>query len=95
MPVKIRIPSMLRTTVGGATELSVPASGVRDALLCLKALHPALYRSVCDETDAVRRHIGLFVNQHHIRDLNGLDTPLAPGDVLSIFPAVSGGNTHV
>jgi molybdopterin converting factor small subunit len=26
-----------------------------------------------------------------VRDLNGIDTTLAPGDVVTILPAVSGG----
>ena len=52
---------------------------------------PSLYRSVCDETGAVRRHVNLFVNTSHVRDREGLDTALAPGDVVTILPAVSGG----
>jgi molybdopterin converting factor small subunit len=46
---------------------------------------------VCDETGAVRRHLNIFVNTDNIHDVDGLDTALAPGDVLSILPAVSGG----
>ena len=53
--------------------------------------YPTLHRNVCDETGAVRRHVNLFVNTYHMRDRNGLDTPLAPGDVVTILPAVSGG----
>jgi sulfur-carrier protein len=50
-----------------------------------------LYRNVCDETGAVRRHLNVFVNADNVRDLNGMDTKLTPGDVLTILPAVSGG----
>ena len=57
----------------------------------LERRHPSLYRSVCDETGAVRRHVNLFVNADHIRDRDGLDTALLPGDVVTILPAVSGG----
>ena len=39
----------------------------------------------------MRRHVNLFVNSDNVRDLDGLDTPLAPGDVVTILPAVSGG----
>jgi molybdopterin converting factor small subunit len=39
----------------------------------------------------VRRHVNLFVDRESIRDTGGLDTPLAPGAVLSVIPAVSGG----
>ena len=38
-----------------------------------------------------RRHINLFVNDSHVRDREGLDTTLVPGDILTILPAVSGG----
>jgi molybdopterin converting factor small subunit len=57
----------------------------------LERTRPALYRNVCDETGAVRRHLNIFVNADHVRDLAGLDTMLRPGDVVTIVPAVSGG----
>jgi molybdopterin converting factor small subunit len=50
-----------------------------------------LYRNVCDETGAVRRHLNIFVNSDNVRDLDGVDTTLMPGDVVTILPAVSGG----
>jgi molybdopterin converting factor small subunit len=91
MTVTIRVPEPLRASCGGASELSVPAASVRAALAELERRHPALYRSVCDETGAVRRHIGLFVNRSHVRDRQGLETALAPGDIVTILHAVSGG----
>jgi molybdopterin converting factor small subunit len=39
----------------------------------------------------VRRHVNLFVNTAHVRDLRGIDTPLVSGDIITILPAVSGG----
>ena len=63
----------------------------RAALEQVEARYPVLYRSVCNETGAVRRHVNLFVNTESIRDLDGLDTELAEGDELIILPAVSGG----
>jgi MoaD family protein len=87
----IRVPSALRAYCGGASEVSVPAASVRAALEALEQRHPSLYTSICDETGAVRRHVNVFVNSSHVRDLEGLDTPLARGDVVTILPAVSGG----
>lgn len=89
--ISIRVPGALRQYSGGVTELELPADTVRGVLLELERRHPALHRNVCDETGAVRRHINLFVNTSHVRDRGGLDTRLAPGDVLTILPAVSGG----
>ena len=82
---------MLRECCGGASELSLAAPSVRAALVELEQRYPSLYRSVCYENGAVRRHVSLFVNVDHIRDRQGLDTPLRPGDVVTILPAVSGG----
>jgi molybdopterin converting factor small subunit len=64
---------------------------VRAALAELQRQYPSLYRNICDETGKVRRHVNLFVNTSHVRDREGLDTPLAAGDVLTVLPAVSGG----
>jgi len=89
--ITIHVPAPLRAGSDGASELTLSAPNVRVALEQLERSHPSLYRSVCDETGTVRRHINLFVNTSHLRDREGLDTSLAPGDVLTIMPAVSGG----
>jgi molybdopterin converting factor small subunit len=89
--VKILVPSALRDFCGCAAELSVAAPDLRALLAELERGHHAFYRSVCDETGAVRRHVNVFVNSSHMRDLSGLDTPLASGDVVTFLPAVSGG----
>jgi sulfur-carrier protein len=91
MAITVQIPGVLRAYCGGAAEFSLSADNVHDALAQLEQRHPALHRCVCDETGAVRRHINLFINASHVRDREGLDTALTPGDVLTILPAVSGG----
>ncbi len=91
MTITIHVPGSLRASCAGARELTLAASSVRAALELIERSHPALYRSVCDETGSVRRHVNLFVNTSNMRDREGLDTPLVPGDVITILPAVSGG----
>ncbi len=91
MTITIHIPSVLRPSCKGASQLSLSAPSVRAALEQIERSHAALYRSVCDETGAVRRHVNLFVNMSHVRDREGLDTALVPGDIITILPAVSGG----
>uniref|UniRef100_A0A832I1K1 MoaD/ThiS family protein n=1 Tax=Eiseniibacteriota bacterium TaxID=2212470 RepID=A0A832I1K1_UNCEI len=89
--IPVVVPGMLRPYVRGAARLVVEAPDVRTALAQLEREQPALHRMVCDETGRVRRHVNIFVNASNVRDGRGLDTPLAPGDVLTILPAVSGG----
>jgi molybdopterin synthase sulfur carrier subunit len=90
-PIKVQVPGPLRDTCGGARELTLSAPTVRAALETIEQRHPALYRSICDETGAVRRHVNLFVDTINVRDREGLDTALQPGDVVTVLPAVSGG----
>jgi sulfur-carrier protein len=89
--ITLHVLGSLRTYCAGAAQLSISASTVRAALADLERSQPALYRNVCDETGTVRRHLNVFVNSDNVRDLNGIDTPLASGDVVTILPAVSGG----
>lgn len=89
--VEVFVPEMLRTYCGNARTLEVSGETVRAVLGEIAREYPLLYVNVCDETSAVRRHINIFVNESHMRDLDGLDTALAAGDVVIILPAVSGG----
>jgi molybdopterin synthase sulfur carrier subunit len=89
--VTLYLPEPLRTYGGGLAELPVSARTVQGVLDDLERTRPVLYRNVCDETGAVRRHLNIFVNADNVRDLAGLDSTLKAGDVITIVPAVSGG----
>jgi molybdopterin synthase sulfur carrier subunit len=89
--IVVQVPSMLREGCAGASEFPLQAESMGGVLSQIEERYPRLYRSICHETGAVRRHVNLFVNADHIRDLQGLDTVLRSGDVIAILPAVSGG----
>jgi len=89
--ITFHVTGQLRTYCGGASELAITAETVRAALEVLERSQATLYRNVCDETGTVRRHLNVFVNADNVRDLDGVDTKLTTGDVVTILPAVSGG----
>ena len=89
--ITVSVPTPIRNCCAGASEIALSATSLRFVLAELEQRFPALHRSICDETGAVRRHINLFVNTHHMRDRDGLDTSLEPGDIVTIMTAVSGG----
>jgi molybdopterin converting factor small subunit len=91
MNITIHVPGALRGYCAGHKEIVLPAASVREALAELEGRYPAVRLSIRDETGAVRRHVNVFVNDSNMRDLDGLDTALVPGDVVMILPAVSGG----
>ena len=101
MQVRVQLPAQLRELVGGARRVEVavePASGdgagevtVAMVLDALATRYPAVERRVRDELGRSRVHVNLFVGADNVRDLDGLATPVRPGEELSIIPAVSGG----
>lgn len=91
MGVRLQIPRVLGQYAGGRLELEIPGHSVAEVLAHLEQAYPALYPNLCDECGRVRRHIHLFVNDQLVVGAQNLDHPVAPGDVLAVFQAVSGG----
>jgi molybdopterin converting factor small subunit len=89
--ITVHVPRELRAYCEGVPALQLSAESVRTVLDELERRYPLLYRGICDDTGAVRRHVNVFVNKDHMRDRDGLDTALVSGDEIMILPAVSGG----
>jgi molybdopterin synthase sulfur carrier subunit len=87
----VLIPSPLRRLTGGQPRVEVSASSVAELLERLEAQHPGLRGYLCDEDGRLRSYVNIFVNQTEIRGAAGLQTPLGPGDEVSIIPAMAGG----
>ncbi|MGD0883204.1 MAG: ubiquitin-like small modifier protein 1 [Acidimicrobiales bacterium] len=91
MSLTIRIPTQLRTFTGGSGEVQVEAASVGDALKALDAAHPGLADRLFDDSGQLRRFVNVFLADEDVRFLEGLATPVAEGQTLSIVPAVAGG----
>ena len=91
MAVKVRIPTQLRERSGGAADLDGDGATVAEVLKQLEANHPGFAARLYDEEGQLRRFVNVFVADEDIRFLQGLDTPVAEGQVVSVVPAVAGG----
>ncbi len=91
MSVTIRIPTQLRALTGGSGDVEVEASTVGEALKALDAAHPGIAERLLDEQGNLRRFVNVFLADEDVRFLDGLATPVAPGQTISIVPAVAGG----
>ncbi|HUO49359.1 MAG TPA: ubiquitin-like small modifier protein 1 [Acidimicrobiales bacterium] len=91
MSVIVRVPAQLRTLTGGAGEVAAEGSTVGEVLKALDAAHPGFGERLFDEAGALRRFVNVFLADEDVRFLEGLDTPVADGQTLSIVPAVAGG----
>jgi molybdopterin synthase sulfur carrier subunit len=86
----IRVPSALRNFTGGAADIEVSATTVRDALTELERRHPGISAKLLDN-GAVKPFIRIFVGPDDIGGLSGLETQLGERDEVAIVPAIAGG----
>ena len=87
----VRIPTQLRTLTAGQGEVTVDGSTVGEVLKALDAAHPGIAERLFDDAGALRRFVNVFVADDDVRFREGLETPVAEGDTVSIIPAVAGG----
>ncbi len=91
MSVTVRIPTPLRKLTN---ELDVVTGDGSNLVACIDSLeqqYPGLKERLCDEGGELRRFVNVYVNGEDVRFRQGLQTPLKPGDEVSIVPAVAGG----
>jgi molybdopterin synthase sulfur carrier subunit len=87
----VRIPTALRTLTGGAAEVSVDGATVGEILKSLDADHPGFAARLFDDAGELRRFVNVFVADEDVRFLQGVDTPVAENQTVSVIPAVAGG----
>ncbi len=87
----IRIPTPLRSFTGGADEVAAEGSTVGELLYAAGAAHEGLLGRVLDADGAVRSFVNVYLGSKNVAKLDGLATEVRDGDVLSIVPAVAGG----
>ncbi len=87
----IKIPPVLRTSVGGEKTLSASGGNVGDVLRDLAANHPATQDQLFSSEGELNRYVNVYLNDEDVRVLNGLDTAVGESDTLVILPAMAGG----
>jgi sulfur-carrier protein len=90
MAVTVKIPTQLRSATEGESTASVDGETVGEVLDALYSRFGEL-RSRITEDGGLRRFVNVYVGGEDIRFLDGLDTPVADGDEVTILPAVAGG----
>ncbi len=91
MPVKVRIPSPLRTYTNGVDILETEGASVGEVLNALKTQASGIETRLFKGPNQLNRFVNIYLNDEDIRFLKNLDTPVKPGDEISIVPAIAGG----
>lgn len=89
--ISIGIPTPLRPFTGGRDEVCVEGATLLAAIEALDRLHPGMKGRLLNDHGALRPYVNVFVNDEDVRALDGLRTPLRPGDRLLLIPAIAGG----
>jgi len=89
--IRLKIPTALRGATGAASAVEVEGATIREALAAAIERYPGLEARLFDERGQLRRFLNVFVDEEDIRFESGLDTPVAPGQTVSLLPAVAGG----
>jgi sulfur-carrier protein len=87
----IRIPPVLRPSVGGEREVSADGSSVGEVLRSLVDAHTETQDQIFGSDGDLNRYVNVYLNDEDVRVLDGLDTPVGERDVLVILPAMAGG----
>lgn len=91
MAVTISIPTALRQYAGGNGSITLAAGSVGQLLSRLVEQHPQLGKQLYSEQGQLRSFVNIYVGDEDIRYLQGADTAVPDGEMISIIPAIAGG----
>jgi sulfur-carrier protein len=87
----IKIPPVLRPSVGGEKEVQAAGDDVGSVLTQLAEQHPATHSQLFGPDGSLNRYVNVYLNDEDVRVLDGLGTSVKDGDTLVILPAMAGG----
>ena len=87
----IKIPPVLRPSVGGAKEVEASGVNVGEVLRGLADQHPATESQLFAEGGELNRYVNVYLNDEDVRVLDGLETTVGDSDTVVILPAMAGG----
>ncbi|MDO8188057.1 ubiquitin-like small modifier protein 1 [Conexibacter sp. JD483] len=87
----VKIPPVLRPSVGGEKTVSADGSNVGEVLNALASAHPQTQSQLFAADGELNRYVNVYLNDEDVRVLDGLSTAVGEGDTLVILPAMAGG----
>ena len=90
MAVEVRVTSVLQRVVG-AKSVEAEGGTIAEVLAGINAQYPGFREQITMEDGSLHRFVNIYVNDEDIRFMQQLETPVEPGDVVSILPALAGG----
>jgi molybdopterin synthase sulfur carrier subunit len=87
----VRIPQVLRASVGGEKQVDLEGGSVRELVDRLVERYPPLRAQLLTDDGQLNRFVNVYVNGQDVRYLDGLDTAVGDRDEVRLLPAMAGG----
>ena len=87
----IYIPTFFRQVTEGNEYILVEGSNILESLESLSYLYPEMHDLIFDSNEQILRHVNVYINNHEIHELEGLDTLVNTEDQIAVIPALAGG----
>ncbi len=81
----IKIPPVLRASVGGEKQVSASGANIGEVLRDLASSHPATQSQLFSAEGELNRYVNVYLNDEDVRVLDGLDTAVGETDTLVIL----------
>ena len=90
MAIEVRIPTILRSYTDGAKSVEGSGDTLAEVLVDLESRYTGIHERIVDE-NGLRRFVNVYLNDEDVRFLDGINTAVSDGDVVTVLPAVAGG----
>jgi molybdopterin synthase sulfur carrier subunit len=89
--ITVSLPTVMQCATGGRREIELCSGTVEQALNGLIEAFPDLLPRLLTEQEQIHRFVNVYLDNEDIRFLQGLNTPVLPGQQLTILSAIAGG----
>jgi molybdopterin synthase sulfur carrier subunit len=89
--ITVSLPTVMQSATGGRREVELCSGTVEQALKALIEAFPDLLPRLLTEQKKIHRFVNVYLDDEDVRFLQGLNTPVLPGQQLTILSAIAGG----
>ena len=91
MAIEVSIPTILRQYTDGAKSVEASGATLAEVVDELESRHAGIKGRLVEDDGSLRRFVNVYLNDEDVRFLDGINSPVADGDNVTILPAVAGG----
>ena len=91
MSVTVNVTSVIQQAVNGQREFQADGGTIGELIRNIDSDYPGFASRITDGQGELLRFVNIYLNDEDVRYLQGKETPIAEGDVISFLPALAGG----